>query len=49
MERESTGAKYVPANSEGSQSPPLAVELRKKNDDVAIEIMLCSVTWLQRV
>jgi hypothetical protein len=32
MERESTGTKYVAANCEGSQSPPRAVELRKKNN-----------------
>jgi hypothetical protein len=30
MERESTGMKYVASNCEGSQSPPRAVELRKK-------------------
>jgi hypothetical protein len=30
MERESTGTKYVVANSEGSQCPPMAVKLRKK-------------------
>jgi hypothetical protein len=30
MERESTGTKYMVANCEGSQSPPRAVELRKK-------------------
>jgi hypothetical protein len=30
MERESTGTKYMAANCEGSQSPPRAVELRKK-------------------
>jgi hypothetical protein len=30
MERESTGMKCTAANCEGSQSPPRAVELRKK-------------------
>jgi hypothetical protein len=30
MERESTGTKYMATNYEGSQSPPRAVELRKK-------------------
>jgi hypothetical protein len=30
MEREGTGRKYMAANCEGSQSPPRAVELRKK-------------------
>jgi hypothetical protein len=30
MERESTGTKGMAANCEGSQSPPRAVELRKK-------------------
>jgi hypothetical protein len=30
MKIESTGTKYMAANCEGSQSPPRAVELRKK-------------------
>jgi hypothetical protein len=30
MEGESTGTKYMAANCKGSQSPPRAVELRKK-------------------
>jgi hypothetical protein len=30
MERESTGTKYMAANCEGSQSPPRAVQLKKK-------------------
>jgi hypothetical protein len=30
MEREGTGTKYMVANCEGSQSPPTAVEVRKK-------------------
>jgi hypothetical protein len=30
MEKEGTGTKYMAANCEGSQSPPRAVELRKK-------------------
>jgi hypothetical protein len=32
MERESTGTKYMAANYEGSQSPPRAVEMRKKKN-----------------
>jgi hypothetical protein len=32
MERESTGMKFMAANCEGSQSPPRAVELRKKKN-----------------
>jgi hypothetical protein len=32
MERESTGTKYMVTNCEGSQSPPRAVELRKKKN-----------------
>jgi hypothetical protein len=30
MERDGTGTKYMAVNSEGSQRPPRAVELRKK-------------------
>jgi hypothetical protein len=30
MEREGTGTKCMAANCEGSQSPPRAIELRKK-------------------
>jgi hypothetical protein len=30
MERENTGTKYMAANCEGSQSPPRAIEQRKK-------------------
>jgi hypothetical protein len=33
MERESTGTKYMAANCEGNQSPPTAVELRKKKKE----------------
>jgi hypothetical protein len=32
MERKSTGMKYMTANCDGSQSPPRAVELRKKKN-----------------
>jgi hypothetical protein len=36
MEIESTGTKYMAANCERSQSPPMAVELRKKNRELII-------------
>jgi hypothetical protein len=36
MERQSTGMKYMVVNCEGSQSPPRAVELRKKKKLVLI-------------
>jgi hypothetical protein len=42
MERKGTGTKYVEANCEGRQSPPRAVELRKKKKKAEVADL-----WLQ--
>jgi hypothetical protein len=48
MEREGTGMKYMAANSEGRQSPPRAVELRKKviiQEKSRLQNLLVEINW----